>query len=647
MPTALKLLEKFNSNPGEFISVSSQKDMEKLLKYAMDNYYDNTKKEVMNDEQYDLLLDSYNSKFPNTPFSKSLEDGSGHSTLLISEHKKVDLPVHMGSMTKGKPGTGDVLKFETKYKGRKLATNKMDGSSALLIKTDTGELQLFSRGNGSQGTDLSHILPFISKIPKKLPNGIIVRGEIITTKKNYLKYKNKYSHARALVNSLATSKKPDKKLLKIVDFVAYEFIHPWGDVFTQYKALIKLGFTVPNHRTFDKITDEILIKHLDEQRENSLYEIDGIVVVHGGNHKRNTDKNPKYAFAFKNLRQSAIVETTVEQVQWNVSRHGKVKPLLLLKPVTIMGSVVKKATGHNAKFIKDNKIGKGSIIQITLANDIIPFVLKVIKKNKKPDMPSNIKNMTWNDTKVDLLLNKDQYSHESHVRQIKHFFKTLNISNLGDGMVTRLIDNGLDTIPRIINCTVADLLEIDGIKDKMANKLYNNIQQGIKSVELPLLMASSDTFPSGLGKRKLTALVKEYPNILELKSNKKQIIELVEEIEGFSTITAKQVAQGLPEFKKFLKSVQPPITIKSKNKKVKVTSKLKKFVNKKIVFTGFRNKEWTKILEEIGATITDRVTTKTDFLVTIDVQNTSSKKVKKALDLKIPILSKEQFSKNF
>ena len=90
-----------------------------LVAYQKENnfeLYDNTKKEVMTDEQYDLLLDSYNSKFPNTPFSKSLEDGSGHSTLLVSEHKKVDLPVHMGSMTKGKPGTGDVLKFETKYK---------------------------------------------------------------------------------------------------------------------------------------------------------------------------------------------------------------------------------------------------------------------------------------------------------------------------------------------------------------------------------------------------------------------------------------------------------------------------------------------------------------------------------------------------
>ena len=176
----------------------------------MDNYYDNTKQSIMNDQQYDMLLDSYQSRFPNTPFSQKLEDGSGHSTILISKHKKVILPVHMGSMTKGKPGTGDVLKFETKYPGKKLATNKMDGSSALLIKTDSGELHLYSRGNGKKGTDLTHILPHISKIPNSLPNGIIVRGEIITSKKNFIKYKDKYAHPRALVNSLATTKKPNK-----------------------------------------------------------------------------------------------------------------------------------------------------------------------------------------------------------------------------------------------------------------------------------------------------------------------------------------------------------------------------------------------------------------------------------------------------
>jgi NAD-dependent DNA ligase len=639
------LLGNYLKNTSEFLSIAGQKDMEKLLKYAMDNYYDNTKQPIMNDQQYDMLLDSYQNRFPNTSFSKKLEEGSGHSTLLISKHKKVTLPVHMGSMTKGKPGTGDVLKFETKYPGKKLATNKMDGSSALLIKTDTGELHLYSRGNGKKGTDLSHILPYISKIPKKLPFGIIVRGEIITSKKNFIKYKDKYANPRGLVNSLATNKKPDKNLLKIVDFIAYEFIKPWGDVFTQYKALIKLGFTVPNHKSFDKITDDNLNQFLNEQRDKSLYEIDGTVVIHGDNHERNTDKNPKYAFAFKNQKQSTIVRTTVKEIQWNTSRHGKVKPLLLLEPVKISGSVVKKATAHNAKYVQDNKIGKGTVIDITLSGDIIPFVLKVIKPNKKPDMPTNIKNMHWNKTKVDLELNANQYSKQSHVKHIVHFFETLDIANLGKGMVTRLIDYGLNTIPKILNASIKDLMEIDGIQEKMAKKIFSNIHKGVKFVELPLLMASSDTFHGGLGKRKLTALVKEYPDILEWKSNKKQIIELIEEVDGFSTISATHVATGLPKFKQFLKTVQPPVTIGQK-KSVKVPTKLTKFKDKKIVFTGFRNKQWLELLEAVGANITGNISKNTDLLVAYDVNDTSSK-VKKARNLGISILSQEQFSKNF
>lgn len=643
-----KLLNTFLKNNTEFISTAGQKDLEKLLKYAIKNYYDNTKTPVMTDELYDLLLDSYQSRFPNTLFTKKLDEGSGHSMLVVSSLKKVKLPVHMGSMSKRKPGTGDVNKFEIKYPGDKLATNKMDGSSALLIKTDSGEIHLYSRGDGKQGTDLSHIVPFISKIPKNLPKGIIVRGELITSKKNFLKYKDKYANPRALVNSLATRKKPDKKLLKIVDFVAYEFVQPWGDIFTQYKALQKSGFTVPNHKKLNKITDDNLNKYLEEQREKSLYEIDGTVVYASGVHVRNTDKNPKYAFAFKNQNQSTIFRTTVKEVQWNVSRHGKVKPLLLLEPVTINGSVVKKATAHNAKYVKDKKIGKGTVIDITLSGDIIPFVLKVIKSSKKPDMPDNIKNMHWNSTNVDLELNQNQYSKQSHVKHLVHFFETLDIANLGKGMITKFIDNGLDTIPKIINSTAHNFLEIDGIKEKLAQKLYNNIQNGINSVELPILMASSNTFNGGLGKRKLKALVSEYPDIMKWKSNKKQIIELVEEVDGFSTISATQVAEGLPKFQKFLNSVQPPLTIKSvqQNKKFQVPKKLEKFINSKIVFTGFRNKDWTTLLESIGSTVTNTVTSKTDFLIAID-ENDSSSKVVKAKKLNIPIISKEQFSKNF
>ena len=66
-----KLLKTFLSKQSEFVSIAGQKDMEKLLKYAMDYYYDDTKTPIMNDAQYDMLLDSYQNRFPNTPFSKS------------------------------------------------------------------------------------------------------------------------------------------------------------------------------------------------------------------------------------------------------------------------------------------------------------------------------------------------------------------------------------------------------------------------------------------------------------------------------------------------------------------------------------------------------------------------------------------------
>ena len=176
-----------------------------------------------------------------------------------------------------------------------------------------------------------------------------------------------------------------------------------------------------------------------------------------------------------------------------------------------------------------------------------------------------------------------------------------------------LIDYGLDTIPKILNASVNEFKKIDGIQEKMARKLFLNIQKGVKSVKLPILMASSDSFHGGLGKRKLTALVKEYPDILEWKSNKKQIIELVEEVDGFSTISATHVATGLPKFKQFLKTVQPPIII-GEAESIKVPKKLIKFKDKKLVFTGFRNKEWIELLEAVGANITSTVSKNTDFV---------------------------------
>ena len=208
-------------------------------------------------------------------------------------------------------------------------------------------------------------------------------------------------------------------------------------------------------------------------------------------------------------------------------------------------------------------------------------------------------------------------------------------------MVSRLVNNDIVTIPRLLEMTKEEFLEIDGIKEKMANKLYNNIQSKLKDVELPILMNASNTFEAGLGKRKLSEIIKNYPDIHEKRLSKKQVIEKVEALNGFNTITATYFADGLPKFKKFLKTV-PMITYQIK-KKTSVPKKFNKYKNMKIVFTGFRNKEWEEILSQIGTKVTGTVSKNTNLVVARDIDDTGSK-LTKARDLNIPIVEMSKFA---
>ena len=635
-----KLVKSYLDNQSEFLSTSSKKELEKLVKFALEKYY-TLKEPIMNDEEYDMLLDTLKERFSNSKLLKNLNSSSGHILINIVGKKK-NLPYHMGSMSKIKPGNGDVLKWSAKYKGPYSWSDKLDGSSGLFTIDEEGNRNLYTRGNGTVGTNLSHLIQYMPTFNKTFPSNISVRGEFIVTKTNFKKYSKKFVNPRSLVNTLATKKNPDPNVLKIIDFVAYELIFPWGTIFEQYTALEKLGFTVAGNGQLDNIDDESLQKLLKTRRENSQYEIDGIIIQDGDTrHLRNTEKNPKYAFAFKDQRQNAIKETTVEEVIWNISMYRKAIPKLRIKPVTIDGFKNEFATAHNAKYIKDNKIGPGTIIKITRSGEIIPYVLKVVKPSKKPSMPENIANMSWNKTGVDLILDQSEYSEQSLVKNIAYFVKNLGIKNLDQGMLTRLVNNDIATIPRLLEMTKDDFLEIDGIKEKMATKLYNNIQNGLKDVELPILMNASNTFEAGLGKRKLSEIIKNYPDIHEKRISKKTVIEKIEALNGFNTITATYFANGLPKFKNFLKTV-PMITYQVK-KKTSVPKKFTKYKNMKIVFTGFRNKEWEDILSQIGTTVTGTVSKNTNMVVARDIDDAGSK-LTKAKKLNIPIVEMSKFA---
>lgn len=602
-------------------------DLVKILKYASNKYYNDI--EVLSDKEYDLLYDLLKKKSPKNKFFEQI----GYE---VNNKNKVKLPYHMGSMDKKKPGDKTITSWLKKYKGPYTITDKLDGVSGLLsIKNN--DMRLYTRGDGTYGTDISHIIPAILPNKNKLINSELnVRGEFIITKKNFEKYKKKYSNSRSMVNGIINKKNPTEKELKLVDFVIYEYISNFK-LSKQLKIINKLGFIMVNAIKTDSINEKDLSKLLQNRKNNSNYDIDGLIITDDNNHNRNKSGNPDYAFAFKDISLLESADVEVVKVEWNISKDNLLKPRIEIKPVSLSGVTINYVTGFNAKYIVDNKIGKGSKLKIIRSGDVIPHIIDIIKKTE-PSMPKY--KYRWTDSKIDIIITEDNEDirFEKLTKSITYFLKKLDIKNIDTKLVEKFILNKLDTIPKLLKAKSKDFLNIDGIKETMASKIYDNIQNGIKNVKLSKLMTASNIFGQGFGEKKLEVIIKEYPDIIKY-SKKDEIIKIIKELNGFEEKTATKFAEGLPKFKIFLKTV-PMITI---SKVKKSGNKLKDF---KIVFSGFRDKELEEFIEDNGGKVVNSVSKNINFIIVKDI-NESSSKITKAKELNVKIISKNSFIKNY
>ena len=162
-----------------------------------------------------------------------------------------------------------------------------------------------------------------------------------------------------MIAGIINSKTINKQILKHVEFVAYELINDelilsQSD---QFDIIKELGFKLVYYKKVLNINDEKLNKILNKRRVKSNYDVDGIIVTDNNKNARNTSGNPKYSIAFKNIDLTQLAEVKVIDVEWNLSKHGKYKPKILFENVRISNVNVKCATGHNAKYIVENKNG--------------------------------------------------------------------------------------------------------------------------------------------------------------------------------------------------------------------------------------------------------------------------------------------------
>ena len=615
-------------DPINYLKTLSDDKIAEILRKASYEYYKGTP--IMSDDIFDIVKDYFQKKNPKHPVLKEI----GAPTY----GDKVDLPFWMGSLDKIRDNESSLSKWKAKYPGKCVVSEKLDGNSALLVVKD-GRYKLYSRGDGNKGQDISHLLPLIQGIPKSLPDSIAVRGELIIKKIDWLS-KGKGANARNAVAGVMHSKKPDPILSSITRFVAYEQLYPRIKMSDSLNALEEYKFKVVKSRIFNTsdLTMDSLSEYLVKRREKSLYDIDGIVIYHDGEHVAVKGKNPDYAFAFKSLLTHEEAEVVIKEVQWNVSKDGYIKPILIFDPVTIGGVSIQKATGFNAAFIEKNVIGPGSRITIIRSGDVIPHVHKILSKSasEKPSFP---KEYVWNDTHVDILIKDKALDSNVMVKRLVYFTKVLGMKGVGPGIVERLYSNGINTFKKFINVTVDDLLKMEGFQKKSAEKVVNEIQESVKKADCLTFMTASNLFGRSIAEKKLKLILEVFP---EIPNGYKPTESELSKVSGIGEITAKQFLEGLPLFFEFMKEL---------NKECKKVEVVEKVVGKSleglvVVFTGVRDKELEALIEAKGGKVGSSVSSKTKILVAKDPSDDSSK-IKSAKELGIPVVTIDTFKKNY
>jgi len=617
-------------------------ELVKVMKKLSDAYY-NSGIELVSDSVYDQLRDLLEDKDPDNPYL--FEVGAP----VKGTKEKVKLPFEMGSLKKITPLRGDLDRWISKYDGSYIVSDKLDGASVQLYKNKDGQVFLYSRGKSTEGQNISHLIPFVvdKKAVDNLPEGACVRGELIISKKNFKTISSYMKNVRNAVAGLVNSKTVDKKVAKITEFVTYSVLNPRHTKSEQFKLLKKWGFTMADYVIFKTLSLDKLSEYLTVRNEKSNYKIDGIVVVDNSKVYKHEGGHPEYAFAFKMTTDDQVAETKVVKVHWEVSMDGYIKPTIQIEPVELCETTNTYATAFNAKFIVDNGIGKGAKIKIVKSGAVIPYIYSVISPSKTgPEMPDY--DYVWNDTKVDIKVKKlvGKVKTTVIIKLLTHFFKEIKVKYMSEGIITKIVNAGYDSLSKILLADHHKLANIEGLGEKSVKKIFDEIDRAFAEMDLATFMGASHKFGRGLGVKKIQEIISVYPNILNNKWDDDEFVENIKNVDGFSDKLANLFVENYGQFIEFYNEISK-IKDLTRFKHIEVKKKGKLFKDQHVVFTGFRDKDLEKYIVDNGGKVSTSVSSNTTILVCKDGADQSSSKFQKAKKLGTKILTQSQFEKEY
>ena len=548
---------------------------------------------------------------------------------------------------------------------------KYDGAS-ISITYENGKLKrAVTRGDGFQGDDVTNNIKTIKSIPLQLkgnyPDKFDIRGEIILPfagfeKMNqelidigetpYSNPRNTASGSLKLQDSSEVSKRP-------LDCLLYFIIGQNLPISSQIESLESArswGFKVPNETRLAKSLNQVFqfIDFWDEHRHKLPYETDGVVVkVNQFQHQEElgyTAKSPRWAMAYK--FKSEQVSTRLNSISYQVGRTGAITPVANLEPVQLAGTIVKRASLHNADQIEKLDIRIGDSVFVEKGGEIIPKIIAVDSSKRPLNTAPTIYIAHCPECQTELVRLEGEANHycpnfygcpPQIIGRIQHFIsrKAMDIEGLGGETVTLLFNNGLvNNYADLYNLTVEQILPLERMAQKSAENLINGVLNSKKVPFENVLFALGIRF---VGETVAKKLAKHYKNIDALSKATFMDLVLVDEI-------GDRIAQSVIDFFENASNQAIISELKLQGVQFEIVEKINPNVTNKLegktfvvsgVFEKFSRDDLKNSIEDNGGKVGSSISAKTHFVVAGD--NMGPAKLEKANSLKIPIISEDDY----
>ena len=548
---------------------------------------------------------------------------------------------------------------------------KYDGASISLTYENGLLVQALTRGDGTQGDNVTANIKTIKSVPLKLkgdyPDKFEIRGEIVLPfsgfkalneekiaagEEPYKNPRNTASGSLKLQNSVEVARRPLECLL-------YSIVGENTGIQTQFDNLEKArswGFKVPNVAKISDSIDDVLefVNYWDVHRHELPYETDGIVVKVNNLFQQAelgfTAKAPRWAMAYKFKAEQ--VSTLLEHISYQVGRTGAITPVANLLPVELAGTIVKRASLHNSGQIDKLDVRIGDWVYVEKGGEIIPKIIGVDLSRRKQDSDKIVYINYCTECESPLVRKEGEAQHycpndkgcsPQIIGRIQHYIsrKALDIEGLGGETVALLVNAGLIR-------DYADLYELTADQiihlDRMANKSADNLVNGVQASK----EVSFERVLFGLGIRYVgetvaKKLAKHYKSIKALSEATLEGLETVDEI-------GVKIAESVVAFFKkeanikmvsrlILYGVQLELSEEALSNQTTQLQGLRFVVSG--IFETVSRDELKELIDSNGGKVVSSISAKTSFVVS--GANMGPSKRTKADSLKVPIISEKEF----